>query len=1159
MQPNLDQQPNLSKNPSVLKVTVDARAQRFFFGDDIFVSYARNDSDYALALADELTKRGLACFVDQWGTPSGLELPKELVERLQRSTMLVIIGTQQAGASENVMNEVLEFKKTGRPIIPITFLEEDDFRKVWNREIAEHPVGTLERAVWYHEIAGIARTVESKARLKPGDANASVVPSAQVVTRIVNAEGFLSRSRRLRKTFWSTLASLLSVLVLAGLIGVTLIVKANQRVRQAQAEQASAEANANKAAVNLAGAERLRTEAEGKKAKAEQDLAAIEGKLDKASADLVVANKKTEEEQTKADKARREAARQSQIALSRQLSSSALSHLDDQLDEAMSLSMKAMAASPVPTFEARRSIFAALLHSPHLLNFIGKQKSDGHRKVAFSADGKKAASSSWERSGTDSDGNPTFENVVAVWDTNNAARKPRPLGRVGDQISTMIFSHDGQTLAVVDDQGKLHLWNTATGIELKPSPSIPSGRIDSIAFNMEGRELAVGYEYEPVSLCALTAETATCRALSPLEDPNTEAGQQDEDDRREVRNLAFSRSGNRLAVSLENGSVFLVKIDSHTPPVKLFQVKNFGNGQADSRAAHASLLFSPDGNVLAYAAETGKIVMWDLKAGKQMGDILEAGSTYYLLDYRLVFSPDSKLLASSGSWNTIRVWDVAEKQQKECPQISTDCAEKCKDSFCHLGRTIDLSSGNDKAIMTIIRDMTFSSDGVSVLAVTADRRMVRWNPQLEGDHIEFERALKGHEGSFDEVFITEDAEKVLTYSESGYLVSWDVEKPYPLGSAIDESEVESGKALPGQDPQFKPFHSVDSLALNPHRAELAVATDGVLLWDEAKQEKINFYPFPEPGRIIKIAFSSDGKELVWGDNRGYLSHLNVDSTQTPQSVSMPDLLAFGAASKIGGLLDVNLEFSPDLGLIAAQHDQELILLNGKSDQHELLSKLFLPELGNPHLDQTPFAFSADKKLIVGGHGVALYDLTNPRKPVRLDFVDMGAGKPFADDVASVRFSRDGKTLAIGTTGGDVVLFHVGKNLENLRTLGQVVNWNSGSNEIISLALSPDGKTLAAGSRSGVITLWDIPARAALGQFLPWLDRRIFRADLSAPVYELLFSNDSRRLVSVSRNGTISWDVDYESWERRARDVANFKSGGGGEPQRVKRKSKLAND
>ncbi len=45
------------------------KLRRFLFGDDIFISYSRVDSTYALSLANELTKKKLSCFLDQWGTP----------------------------------------------------------------------------------------------------------------------------------------------------------------------------------------------------------------------------------------------------------------------------------------------------------------------------------------------------------------------------------------------------------------------------------------------------------------------------------------------------------------------------------------------------------------------------------------------------------------------------------------------------------------------------------------------------------------------------------------------------------------------------------------------------------------------------------------------------------------------------------------------------------------------------------------------------------------------------------------------------------------------------------------------------------------------------------------------------------------------------------
>ena len=119
---------------------VMAKASRFLFGNDAFISYARRDATiYSLGLANQLTKKELSCFLDQWGTPSGKELPAVVVSTLKRSNMFILLGTERAAASEAVKREIIEFKKTGRTIIPVSF------------------DGALEKATWYDDlIAGIS-------------------------------------------------------------------------------------------------------------------------------------------------------------------------------------------------------------------------------------------------------------------------------------------------------------------------------------------------------------------------------------------------------------------------------------------------------------------------------------------------------------------------------------------------------------------------------------------------------------------------------------------------------------------------------------------------------------------------------------------------------------------------------------------------------------------------------------------------------------------------------------------------------------------------------------------------------------------------------------------------------------------------------------------
>ena len=96
------------------------RLYRFFFGYDVFISYARKDgSVYAIELANQLGEEGLTAYVDQFGSEPGGTTPKSLYRIIEHSSTLVVLGTPVAGQSDPIQQEVALFVPKKRPIIPV--------------------------------------------------------------------------------------------------------------------------------------------------------------------------------------------------------------------------------------------------------------------------------------------------------------------------------------------------------------------------------------------------------------------------------------------------------------------------------------------------------------------------------------------------------------------------------------------------------------------------------------------------------------------------------------------------------------------------------------------------------------------------------------------------------------------------------------------------------------------------------------------------------------------------------------------------------------------------------------------------------------------------------------------------------------------------------
>jgi WD40 repeat protein len=293
--------------------------------------------------------------------------------------------------------------------------------------------------------------------------------------------------------------------------------------------------------------------------------------------------------------------------------------------------------------------------------------------------------------------------------------------------------------------------------------------------------------------------------------------------------------------------------------------------------------------------------------------------------------------------------------------------------------------------------------------------------------------------------------------------------------------------------------TVNSVAFSPDGSMLAAgSTDSVVrVWrTPASRASTPVLP-PLTGFtnwVTAVAFSPDGRTLTAGGSDNKVLMWEVGTWHSLRTLPHPGPVT-------------GLAYLPDG------------LLTGSADGTARLWPLPGSVLPGAQANVFTLGFSSAGVLAVGtakdDHGVRLWKLTDPAKPVQLG---RAIPPPGAALTGAAAISADSRLVTAGTSNGTVFLWDAAdptrpQLIATLTGLHDTVEW---------LTFSPNSRILAAGSDDAVIRLWDV-ADPRQPQVLSTL------REPTGFVFSVAFSPDGKTLAAAGADHMVRlWDVSRPS-------------------------------